>query len=94
MIKKHKDNNYFLGRGCSLSKEVFMKYVGLTNNLKERKQGHGNPKDFRLIRIFKNKQAARKWEKLMLAKPGYKGGPGGKGWRYGYTYTITKDTVE
>jgi hypothetical protein len=28
----------------------------------------------------------------MLAKADYKGGPGGEGWRYGYTYTISSST--
>lgn len=30
----------------------------------------------------------------MLSKPGYNGGTGGAGWKYGYTYTITSSTIE
>ncbi len=68
-----------------------MKYVGLTDDPSTRKIQHGNPKDW-WQRSFKNEAEARAWEKSMLARPGYKGGPGGKGWRYGYTYTITSNT--
>jgi len=70
-----------------------MKYAGLTNEPATRKAGHGNPSDWSQQR-FSTEAEARKWEKHMVAKPGYKGGPGGKGWRYGYTYTITPYTVE
>ena len=68
-----------------------MKYVGLTNDPEGRKQKHGNPSDW-WQRSFSTESEARKWEEDMLAKPGYKGGTGGEGWRYGYTYTITPST--
>lgn len=70
-----------------------MKYVGLTDNPKGRKQEHGNPSDW-LQRPFSSEREARQWEKDMIAKPGYKGGPGGEGWGYGYTYTITISTIQ
>jgi hypothetical protein len=70
-----------------------MKYVGLTDDPKTRKVQHGNPSDW-WQREFTTERAARQWEQEMLAKPGYKGGTGGSGWRYGYTYTITSSTIE
>ncbi len=63
-----------------------MRYVGLTDDPDRRKQEHGNPKDFRVVRKFKTETEARKWEKEMLAK-GYKGDTGGKGWKHGYTFS-------
>jgi len=41
-----------------------------------------------VIREFATEDEARKWEKGMLLL-GYQGRSGGRGWRYGYTYTIT-----
>jgi hypothetical protein len=70
-----------------------MKYVGLTDDPETRKKQHGNPTDW-LQKRFDTEQEAREWEKQMLASSGYTGGPGGQGWRYGYTYTISKDTIE
>jgi len=70
-----------------------MKYVGLTDTPNERKAAHGNPSDW-WQRTFTTEREARQWEKDMLAKSGYKGGTGGAGWKYGYTYTITSSTRE
>ena len=70
-----------------------MKYVGLTDNPTTRKQQHGNPIDW-WVKTFQTENEARDWEKEMLSKPGYKGGTGGAGWKYGYTYTITSSTSE
>jgi len=70
-----------------------MKYVGLTDDPKARKVEHGNPSDW-LQSSFSTEKEARQWEKEMLAKSGYRGGTGGEGWRYGYTYTITSSTRE
>jgi len=70
-----------------------MRYVGLTDDPKGRKAEHGDPRDWSL-RSFSTENEARSWEKGMLANPGYQGGPGGAGWRYGYTYTITTSTRE
>lgn len=69
-----------------------MKYVGLTDNPSRRVAEHGNPSDW-LQRSFSNEAEARRWEKDMLSRPGYSGGTGGDGWRYGYTYTITRSTI-
>lgn len=70
-----------------------MRYVGLTDDPQQRRQDHGNPVDW-LQRIFSWESEARAWEKAMLAQPGFTGGPGGTGWRYGYVYTITNSTRE
>jgi hypothetical protein len=70
-----------------------MKYVGLTDDPEDRKAAHGNPVDWWQCE-FATESKARGWEKAMLAKPGYTGGTGGSGWRYGYTYTITATTRE
>ena len=70
-----------------------MKYAGLTDDPEKRKQEHGNPNDFSVIKQFDTEKMARLWEALML-RQGYKGGTGGKGWRYGYTYTVTQKTKE
>lgn len=69
------------------------KYAGLTNDLDRRKAEHGNPSDW-WTTSFKTETEARTWEKGMHAKPGYQGGTGGDGWRFGYTYTITNTTIE
>jgi len=68
-----------------------MKYAGLTDNPTKRKIEHGNPVDWKQ-RSFSIEIDARKWEKAILALPGYTGGTGGEGWRYGYIYTITSST--
>ena len=70
-----------------------MRYVGLTDDPRKRREDHGNPFDWQQ-RIFLTELEARAWEKAMLLLMGYKGGPGGEGWRYGYTYTITSLTRE
>lgn len=70
-----------------------MRYVGLTDNPETRKQQHGNPSDW-WVRSFTSEKEARDWEKEMISRTGYTGGPGGAGWRYGYTYTITNSTRE
>jgi hypothetical protein len=54
---------------------------------------HGNPTDW-WQRAFEKEDEARKWELEMLSRPGYKGGSGGAGWRFGYTCTITNSTRE
>jgi len=70
-----------------------MKYVGLTDNPAERKQAHSNPSDW-WQRSFSSENEARAWEKEMIAQPDHKGGSGGAGWKYGYTYTITGSTTQ
>lgn len=70
-----------------------MKYAGLTDDPQARKAAHGNPSDWEQRR-FTTEQEARQWEKATLSAPGYTGGTGGEGWRYGYTYTISSATRE
>lgn len=70
-----------------------MKYVGLTDDPQQRREEHGNAVDWWQKR-FSTESEARMWEKEMLAKPGYTGGLGGEGWKYGYMYTITSSTSE
>ena len=70
-----------------------MRYAGLTNDPERRKQEHGNPNDFKIVQKFDRESDARAWEKKILAQ-GYEGDTGGKGWRYGYTYSISKRTKQ
>lgn len=71
-----------------------MKYVGLTDDPILRKEAHGNPKDWKQF-SFSSESEALKWEKETLAKPGHEGGLNdGRGWRYGYIYTISGATFE
>ena len=64
-----------------------MRYAGLTDDPERRKQDHGNPRDFRVVRELSSERQGREWEEQMLAQ-GYKGDVGGAGWRYGYTYAV------
>lgn len=68
------------------------KYAGLTDDPKTRKEQHGNPSDWWQT-SFSNEKDARAWEK-QKHDSGYEGSSGGSGWKFGYTYTITKDTKE
>ncbi len=70
-----------------------MKYAGLTDDLARRRQEHGNPSDWQHEQTFSTEDAAQKWESDMR-DAGYRANPGGTGWRYGYTYTITPSTKE
>jgi len=47
------------------------------------------PDHKRCVRTFRTEKAAREWEEKMLKK-GYKGDTDGKGWKYGYTYPVTR----
>lgn len=69
------------------------RYVGLTDDPEQRRQQHGYPGDWWQTGPFKDETTARNWEKARIAE-GFVGGPGGKGWRWGYVYTITAETVE
>lgn len=72
-----------------------MWYVGLTDDPERRRQEHGSPRDW-TVRPgqFDGEAEARDWERIQLARPDCKGGPGGSGWRFGYWYTITPHTVQ
>jgi hypothetical protein len=67
-------------------------YVGLTDDPARRRVEHGSPSDWQQTGPFATEAAARAWEAQYVGKPGYQGGPGGSGWRYGYWYTITLTT--
>jgi hypothetical protein len=69
-----------------------MRYVGLTDHPERRKEEHGDPSDFKIVRKFPSESAARKWEKSLLAQ-GYNGDTGGAGWQYGYTFSNTSRTL-
>jgi len=66
-----------------------MKYAGLTDEPKKRKQEHGNPDDFRIVQQFTNETAARQWEKRMINQ-GCEKDTIGKGWKYGYIFSIRR----
>jgi len=70
-------------------------YVGLTDDPDRRRQEHGNPPDWQQTDTqFATEADARAWEAKYVGRPGYQGGTGGAGWRYGYWYTITPSTVQ
>ena len=66
--------------------EIVMRYAGLTDEPEKRKREHGNPSDFRIIQQFISEAAARQWVRRMLAQ-GCDDDTGGKGWKYGYTFS-------
>ena len=74
--------------------KIMAYYVALTDNPVQRKQQHGNPADWQQTGPLASEQAARAWERQYVGKPGYLGGPGGEGWKYGYWYTVTPQTIQ
>jgi hypothetical protein len=66
-----------------------MRYAGLTDSSAKRKQEHGNPGDFKVMQQFTSEPAARQWKMRMLAQ-GYEDDTSGKGWKYGYTFSIRR----
>ena len=66
-----------------------MRYAGLTDEPKRRKVERGNPHDFRVMQQFTSETAARQWESRMPAH-GYEEDTSGKGWKYGYTFSIRR----
>jgi hypothetical protein len=67
-----------------------VKYAGLTDDPGTGKEAHGKPVDWN-DHEFDSEEDARAWEKTM-STCGYQVGTGGEGWKYGYTFTITKST--
>jgi hypothetical protein len=65
-----------------------MKYAGLTDDPKAKKKEHNNPSDFK-ERPFGSESEARRWEKHMR-RQGYEADSGSKGWRFGYTFSVTE----
>ena len=64
-----------------------MRYSGLSDDPKRIKAERGNPSDFRVIQQFTSETAAHAWEKRMLNQ-GYESDKSGKGWKFGYTYSV------
>jgi len=64
-----------------------MRYAGLTDEPARRNREHGNPRDFRVMQQFTSETAAQQWERRMTAQ-GYGEDTSGKGWKYGYTFSI------
>ena len=64
-----------------------MRYAGLSDDPKIRKRERGNPSDFRVMQQFTSEKSARQWVSRMLAQD-YQEDKSGKGWKYGYTYSI------
>lgn len=69
-----------------------MKYAGLTDDPRTRKEAHGNPIDWN-DHEFESEEEAKLWKKTMLAC-GYQDGTRSEGWQFGYTFTITKATKQ
>ena len=66
-----------------------MKYAGLSDEPKIRKLRNGNPSDFRVMQQFTSEKSARQWVSRMLAQD-YQEDKSGKGWKYGYTFSIRR----
>jgi len=64
-----------------------MRYAGLTDEPERRKREHGNPNGFRVMQQFTSETAARQW-KMRMTGHGYGEDTSGKGWKYGYTFSI------
>lgn len=64
-----------------------MRYAGLTDEPKRIKAECGNPQDFRVMQQFTSETAARRWVSRMMAQ-GCEQDTIGKGWKYGYTFSI------
>ena len=69
-------------------------YAGITDNPNRRKQEHGNPSDWQVLRSFSNEKEARDWVTWMHQAGYYGAGRHSPGWLFGYTYTITPETHE
>jgi hypothetical protein len=63
-------------------------YAGLTDDLERRKVEHGAPTGWKWYGPFATEDEARAWEREML-DAGFRGTPGGAGWRFGYTYAAS-----
>ena len=65
-----------------------MRYAGFADEPVKIKQERGNPSDFRVMQQFTSETAAKQWKSRMLAQGGYEEDNRGKGWKYGYTFSI------
>jgi hypothetical protein len=61
--------------------------AGLTDKPERRKREAGSPRDFRVMQQFTSEKGARQWEMRMTGQ-GYREDTSGKGWKYGYTFSI------
>ena len=68
---------------------MYMRYAGLSDEPKRIKVERGNPSDFRVMQQFTSETSARQWERRML-NHGYEKDTSGKGWKYGYTFSIRR----
>jgi len=64
-----------------------MRYAGLTDEPERRKRERENPRDFRVMQQFTSETSAWQWVRRMLNQ-GYEQDTSGKGWKYGYTFSI------
>jgi hypothetical protein len=64
-----------------------MRYVGITDDPEARRIALGKPSDWIQYR-FTDEEEAKAWEKKVLNGPGFTGGHGNEGWRYGYAFTM------
>ncbi len=67
-------------------------YVGLTDDPDRSRTAHSEPYDWTVL-CFSSPSEALEWKELMLQRGCVTGTRNG-GWRVGYTYTITAQTVE
>ena len=70
-----------------------MMYIGLTDDPDAKRIEHGNPPDWSQ-RAFETQPEALEWKRNELWDRGYLSGPLTAEWRFGYTYTITAQTVQ
>ncbi|MBN2426068.1 MAG: hypothetical protein JXR46_16845 [Calditrichaceae bacterium] len=68
-----------------------MKYAGLTDDPATRKAAHGYPQDWKIYK-FCRESDARQWVKEMLSMPGYIGKENERGWKFGYTFSIKRES--
>jgi len=66
-----------------------MRYAGLTDEPERIKRERGNPGDFKVMQQFTSEAAARQWVRRMMNQ-GCEQDSGGKGWKYGYTFSIRR----
>ncbi len=64
-----------------------MRYAGLTDEPARIKRERGKARDLRVMQQFTSEAAARQWERRMLGQ-GYQQDTSGKGWKYGYTFSV------
>ena len=66
-----------------------MRYAGLTDEPERIERERGSPRDFRIMQQFTSETSAWQWVRRMLNQ-GYEQDTSGKGWKYGYTFSIRR----